>query len=169
MVALLILAIQATLQCVGAAFAVAAPSVPAWTDAYAGGNVGGLLEAILQPTKGFGKFLTVLLSLSVVGNIAATLYSATLNIQTFIPPLVVVPRYIFSVVLTAVYIFSDYPYTLADIFLVVQPHSCCNCRGAQILRYSCELPGPSRLLWLSLWCHCGCGTSPFQVQRYSSL
>ncbi|KAF8223465.1 NCS cytosine-purine permease [Tricholoma matsutake] len=93
-----------SLQCVGAAFAAAAPSVPSWNDGYAGGNIGGLLEAVLQPTKGFGKFLTVLLSLSVVGNIAATLYSASLNVQIFIPPLVVVPRYVFSIVTTAILI-----------------------------------------------------------------
>ncbi|RDB27544.1 Purine-cytosine permease fcyB [Hypsizygus marmoreus] len=91
-----------TLQMLGAAVAVAAPSVPAWDAGYTGGNVGGLLEAMLQPTKGFGKFLTVLLSLSVAGNIAATFYSISLNIQIFIPPLVVVPRYVFSIVATAI-------------------------------------------------------------------
>jgi purine-cytosine permease-like protein len=116
MAALLMLAIQVTLQCLGAAFAVAATSVPAWTDGYAGGNVGGLLEAILQPTKGFGKFLTVLLSLSVVGNIAATSYSATLNLQILIPLLVVVPRYIFSVVLTAMHVFPIIHILWADTF-----------------------------------------------------
>jgi len=99
---------QVTLQCLGAAFAVAAPSVPAWNDGYAGGNIGGLLEAVLQPTKGFGKFLTVLLSLSVSGNIAPTLYSASFNIQILIPPLVIVPRYIFSIVATAMYSLSIY-------------------------------------------------------------
>jgi len=93
-----------TLQCLGAAFAVAAPSVPAWNDGYAGGNIGGLLEAVLQPANGFGKFLTVLLSLSVTGNIAASLYSASINVQVFIPPLVIVPRYIFSIVTTAILI-----------------------------------------------------------------
>ncbi|KAG6812526.1 hypothetical protein H0H92_002417 [Tricholoma furcatifolium] len=68
-------------KCLGAAFAVAASSVPAWNAGYAGGNVGGLLEAMLQPAKGFGKFLTV-----------------------FIPPLVVVPRYVFSILATAIVI-----------------------------------------------------------------
>lgn len=87
--------------------AVAAPSVPAWDEGYAGGNVGGLLGAMLQPTKGFGKFLTVLLSLSVAGNITATFYSMTLNIQVFIPPLVVVPRYVFSLAATGVFVSSS--------------------------------------------------------------
>ncbi|KAG5642599.1 hypothetical protein DXG03_002497 [Asterophora parasitica] len=94
----------ATLQCLGGAVGAVAMNVPAWDAGYAGGNVGGLLEAMLQPVGGFGKFLTVLLSLSVAGNIAATFYSITLNIQVVIPPLVIVPRYVFSIFATAVYV-----------------------------------------------------------------
>ena len=63
--------------------------------------MGGLLEAMLHPTKGFGKFLTVLLSLSVAGNIAPTFYSVSLNVQVFIPALYVVPRYVFSILAIA--------------------------------------------------------------------
>ncbi|KAG6872097.1 hypothetical protein C0995_013021 [Termitomyces sp. Mi166 len=93
-----------TLQCLGAAVAVAAPLVPHWEAGYTGGNVGGLLEAMLHPAKGFGKFLTVLLSLSVAGNLAATFYSFSLNIQVFVPPLVLVPRYVFSILATVLVI-----------------------------------------------------------------
>lgn len=57
---------------------------------------------MLQPVGNFGKFLTVLLSLSVAGNIAPTLYSTCLNIQVFIPVLYVVPRYVFSILATAI-------------------------------------------------------------------
>lgn len=88
----------------GAAIVVAAPSIPAWEQGYTGGNVGGLLEAMLQPTGNFGKFLTVLLSLSVAGNIAVTFYCVGLNLQVVIPPLVHVPRYVFSIVITAMYV-----------------------------------------------------------------
>ncbi|KAF8954891.1 cytosine-purine permease [Flammula alnicola] len=91
-----------TIQCLGAAVVVAATSVPDWEAGYAGGNVGGLLEAMLHPVGNFGKFLTVLLSLSVAANIAATFYSISINIQVFIPALVIVPRYIFSLVATAI-------------------------------------------------------------------
>lgn len=77
------------------------PLVPAWETGYTGGNVGGLIEAMLQPTGNFGKFLTVLMALSVTANIAATLYSGGLNLQIFIPALIVVPRYLFSLVVTA--------------------------------------------------------------------
>jgi len=92
---------QVTIQCLGAAVVVAASSVPEWEEGYTGGNVGGLLEAMLHPVGGFGKFLTILLSLSVAGNITATFYSISLNLQIFIPALVIVPRYVFSIVATA--------------------------------------------------------------------
>ncbi|KAF9564518.1 NCS cytosine-purine permease [Agrocybe pediades] len=91
-----------TIQCFGAAVASVSSSIPEWETGYEGGNVGGLLEAMLHPVGKFGKFLTVLLSLSVAGNISATFYSISLNIQIFIPSLVVVPRYIFSLVATAI-------------------------------------------------------------------
>jgi len=59
---------------------------------------------MLSPVGGFGKFLMVLLSLSVMGNIAATFYSISLNFQIMFPFLVRVPRYIFSVIGTAIVI-----------------------------------------------------------------
>ncbi|KAF8954889.1 purine-cytosine permease [Flammula alnicola] len=90
------------LACVGAALSAAANSVPAWNDGYAGGNIGGLLEAVLQPAGNFGKFLTVILSLSVAANLVSIFYSASFNFQVFIPRLVVVPRYVFTVVTAAV-------------------------------------------------------------------
>lgn len=92
---------QVTLQCLGAVVAASASSVPAWEQGYDDGNVGGLLEAMLQPAGNFGKFLTVLLALSVTGNMAATFYSISLNVQVFIPVLVAVPRYVFSILATA--------------------------------------------------------------------
>lgn len=90
-----------SVQCLGAAVAAAASVVPAWEQGYNNSNVGGLLQAVLSPAGNFGKFLTVLLSLSVAGNIAATFYSISLNIQLFMPFLIIVPRYVFSIVATA--------------------------------------------------------------------
>ncbi|EJF63789.1 NCS cytosine-purine permease [Dichomitus squalens LYAD-421 SS1] len=92
------------LQCLGAAVVLSAPSVPAWNEGYANGNVGGLIEAMLQPTGNFGKFLTVLMALSVTANIAPTFYSFSLSFQVFIPPLAVIPRYMFSILATAILI-----------------------------------------------------------------
>ena len=57
---------------------------------------------MLQPTGNFGKFLTVLMALSLTANIAPTLYSFSLTFQVFVPPLAVIPRYMFSLLATAV-------------------------------------------------------------------
>lgn len=86
---------------IGATIAGVSSSVPTWNDAYAGGNVGGLLNAVLEPAGGFGAFLTVILSFSVAANLASTFYSASLNFQVIIPRLVVVPRYIFTLITAA--------------------------------------------------------------------
>ena len=75
-----------------------------WMEGYNNFSVGGLIEAMLSPAGGFGKFLTVLIALSVMGNIAATFYSVSLNLQIILPVLVVVPRYIFSIVATAMFV-----------------------------------------------------------------
>ncbi|GAW03818.1 NCS cytosine-purine permease [Lentinula edodes] len=99
-----------SVQCLGAAFSAVAlsptlppSSVPAtWAQSYSSSSVGGLLQSILSPAGRFGDFLTVLLSLSVAGNIAATFYSIGFNIQLAMPVLIVVPRYVFSVVITAI-------------------------------------------------------------------
>lgn len=105
-----IYAVQVTLQSLGAAAAIASTYVTEWGDGYQGGNVGGLLAAMLSPTGGFGKFLTFLLSLSVAGNIAFTFYSFCLNLQVFMPFLVVVPRYTFSIVATAMSVTPQFIY-----------------------------------------------------------
>ncbi|KAJ7634710.1 permease for cytosine/purines, uracil, thiamine, allantoin-domain-containing protein [Roridomyces roridus] len=92
------------LQCFGALIGACLTNVPAWEAGYESGEVGGLLSAMLSPAKGFGKFLTVLLALSVMGNVAATFYSISLNMQILMPVLVVVPRYVFSILATAIVI-----------------------------------------------------------------
>jgi purine-cytosine permease-like protein len=89
--------LQIALECLGAAAAISAPSVPKWDAGYAGGNVGGLLNAMLSPTGKFGKVLMVLLSLSVTTTTAPTIYSMCMAFQTFIPPLAAVPRYVLAV------------------------------------------------------------------------
>ncbi|KAL0579277.1 hypothetical protein V5O48_002731 [Marasmius crinis-equi] len=89
-----------TVQCLGAAVAAAAPTVPSWESHT--GTVGDLVLAMLGPVGNFGKFLTVLLALSATANITTTFYSISLNIQVFIPKLVVVPRYVFSIVAIAI-------------------------------------------------------------------
>lgn len=79
---------------------IAAPTVPAWSDALSV-SFGDLFFAILSPLNNFGKFLTVLLSLSVSANIAPAMYSFGMSFQVSIPILLRVPRYVFSIIGTA--------------------------------------------------------------------
>lgn len=88
----------------GSAIGNAIPNVPEWQAGYDSTLVGGVLAAMLAPAGGFGKFLVVLLSFSLLGNLAATSYSVTLNLQLLLPFLVKVPRYLFSIVFTAIVI-----------------------------------------------------------------
>jgi purine-cytosine permease-like protein len=57
---------------------------------------------MLSPVGKFGKFLVVLLSLSIIANIAPTTYSIGMELQTVIPPLLSLPRYVIPVIATAV-------------------------------------------------------------------
>ncbi|KAG8972568.1 hypothetical protein FRC05_009801 [Tulasnella sp. 425] len=91
-------------QILGAAFAASLTSVDSWSAGYDAYSVGGLLHGILSPAKGFGSFLTVLLSLSVSANVAPTLYSFSLNFQVIFPPLHNLPRPVFSLIASAILI-----------------------------------------------------------------
>lgn len=95
---------SALLMVLGAAIGGAITSIPEWQESYDETQVGGVLAAMLSRAGGFGKFVVVVLSLTLLGNIAATMYSITLNFQILIPQLVVVPRYMFSIVVTAIVI-----------------------------------------------------------------
>ncbi|KAI5362849.1 Putative purine-cytosine permease [Septoria linicola] len=92
------------LMVLGAAIGGAVPNVPSWQAGYDQTSVGGVLAAMLEPAGGFGKFLVVVLSLTLLGNIAATMYAITLNLQLLVPWLVRVPRAAFAIVITAIVI-----------------------------------------------------------------
>jgi len=60
----------------GAAFAITASGVPSYAAGFDNGNnIGGLAAAILEPLGGFGKFLLVLMALSVPAACAPTMYT----------------------------------------------------------------------------------------------
>ncbi|KAF2711135.1 hypothetical protein K504DRAFT_490058 [Pleomassaria siparia CBS 279.74] len=92
------------LMILGAAIGGATPNVPAWMEGYETNAASGVLGAMLHPAGGFGRFVTVILAFSMVGNLSATMYSITLNFQMFLPWLFRIPRVIFSVVITAIVI-----------------------------------------------------------------
>ncbi|OAA73711.1 purine-cytosine permease FCY21 [Cordyceps fumosorosea ARSEF 2679] len=90
------------LMTLGAAIAGAIPNNPAWQDQYDKYLVGGALSGLLAPAGGFGKFVLVILALTLLGNTCGTFYSITLNFQTLLPWLFRVPRYVFALVITVI-------------------------------------------------------------------
>lgn len=89
----------------GAAIGGAVPNVPSWQEGYNENSVGGVMGAMLEPVGGFGKFLLVLLALSVLGNIVGTVYALTLNFGTLLGLVRVrLPRFVYSFAVTAIII-----------------------------------------------------------------
>lgn len=91
-------------EMIGAAFAVSmyAPGNEDWLNGYMVNNVGGLLDEVMRPAGGFGKFCIVLLSLSCIAASSQCIYSFCVSIQCIAPFFARVPRYIFSVLTIAV-------------------------------------------------------------------
>lgn len=88
----------------GAAMGGAVPVVPGWAEAYESYGTGGIMAVMLEPVGGFGKFVLVLLAFSVIGNIGISMYPVALNIQMLIPAFTKVPRFIFTLAVTALMI-----------------------------------------------------------------
>ncbi|EXJ86686.1 hypothetical protein A1O3_03639 [Capronia epimyces CBS 606.96] len=98
------------LMCLGAAIGGAIPSIPAWETAYGDGAIGGVALAMLHSTGGFGKFVTVVLAFSVLGNMAGSMYSISVQFQILLGPVSArVPRFVYSIVITAVVIAVSIP------------------------------------------------------------
>lgn len=88
----------------GAAIGGAVPQVDSWAAAYDVTGIGGVMYEMLTPAGGFGKFVIVLLALSVIGNIAISMYSVALNLQMLLPFFAKVPRFLFIVATMAIMI-----------------------------------------------------------------
>ena len=85
----------------GAAFAASASAVPAWQEGLGdGSNAGGLTGAILAEAGGFGKFMTVVLALSVSGTCAPAMYTFGTSLMTIWPIFARVPRYVYGFIAT---------------------------------------------------------------------
>lgn len=86
----------------GAAVGGAVYTVPAWTAAYEAGGMGAVLGSILITRLGdFGRFILVILGLSVVATCGRDVYTVSFNLTAVAPILRKVPRIILSVVATA--------------------------------------------------------------------
>jgi NCS1 nucleoside transporter family len=92
------------LMTLGAAMGGATPNIPDWQAGYDLNAASGVLSAMLHPAGGFGRFVTVVLAFSMLGNLAATMYSITLNLQMFLPWFFRVSRSIYSIVITGIVI-----------------------------------------------------------------
>ncbi|KAL2128484.1 hypothetical protein VTI74DRAFT_9116 [Chaetomium olivicolor] len=53
------------------------------------------MSEMLEPAGGFGKFILVMLALSVIGNISVSVYSVALNLQMLLPFFAKVHRFVF--------------------------------------------------------------------------
>lgn len=88
------------IQLFGAACQLAAYSIPSWK---AGGEIGAAnLLFAMTGQAGPAKFIMVLFCLSVVANVASTIYSCGLSGQVVFPFLLVVPRYFLAIVVIAI-------------------------------------------------------------------
>ncbi|KAI4958840.1 hypothetical protein J4E86_004448 [Alternaria arbusti] len=92
------------LMTLGAAMGGATPNIASWQAGYDVNAASGVLAAMLQPAGGFGRFVTVVLAFSMLGNLSATMYSVTLNLQMLLPWLFRIPRIFFSIVITGIVI-----------------------------------------------------------------
>ncbi|THH31816.1 hypothetical protein EUX98_g2368 [Antrodiella citrinella] len=87
----------------GATFAAASHSVPAWQAGLGNGNnVGGLVAAVLEPVGGFGKFLLVMLALATPSASAPTLYTVCTSFMTVSKVFAKIPRFLIAVLATAI-------------------------------------------------------------------
>ncbi|CAE7053818.1 unnamed protein product [Rhizoctonia solani] len=91
-------------EMVGAAFAVSmnAPGNENWVSGYRVNNVGGLLDEVMRPAGGFGKFCIVLLALSCIAASSQCMYSFCVSFQCIAPFFARVPRYIYSILAIAI-------------------------------------------------------------------
>ncbi|KAM0751475.1 hypothetical protein T439DRAFT_211182 [Meredithblackwellia eburnea MCA 4105] len=91
-------------EVLGAAMMTTFTAKTTWGDLYTEYGLGGLLYAPLSPMGGFGRFLLVLLALSIVANNIPNMYSFALTFQAFGKYAQAVPRFFLVCVGTVIYI-----------------------------------------------------------------
>ncbi|KAI0881326.1 permease for cytosine/purines, uracil, thiamine, allantoin-domain-containing protein [Annulohypoxylon maeteangense] len=108
------------LMVLGAAIGGAVFTVPGWTVAYEDGGIGAVIGTILITRLGdFGRFVLVVLGLSVLGTCGRDIYSVSFNLTAVAPVLRRVPRIVLSVVATAVIIAVAIPASRSFVTSVV--------------------------------------------------
>ncbi|KAH9897580.1 permease for cytosine/purines, uracil, thiamine, allantoin-domain-containing protein [Xylariomycetidae sp. FL2044] len=90
------------LMTLGAAIGGAIHNIPAWEAAYTAGGIGAVIGNILITRLGdFGRFILVILGLSVLATCGRDIYTISFNLPAVAPILRRVPRIILAVVSTA--------------------------------------------------------------------
>ncbi|GAA6000547.1 uncharacterized protein JCM10292_000478 [Rhodotorula paludigena] len=95
------------IECLGALMMSTFKNKPTWGESYEsqGESLGALLAApLVGPMGGFGRFLLVILALSIVANNIPNVYSFALTFQSFGRYAQAIPRFFLCIVCTAIYI-----------------------------------------------------------------
>lgn len=77
---------------------------PPWNEAYTNHGVGGLIAESFVPWGGFGKFVVVLLYISLICNNIMNTYSAAFDFQLIDQKLALVPRWCYAIIITVIYL-----------------------------------------------------------------
>lgn len=86
----------------GAAIGGAIGNIPSWAEAFEADGTGGVLNEMLKPAGGFGRFVSVIIAFSILGNAAGSMYSVSIQFAALIPYFAKVPRGIFCIILFGV-------------------------------------------------------------------
>lgn len=98
------------LELLGAAVATAIIHDPTFTKAYSDSGIGGLLYQVLVPYVGrFGDFCIVILALTIVAVNCPNLYSSSFALQVLAHATQRVPRFLWTVVGTVIYVAISVP------------------------------------------------------------
>ncbi|RDL42527.1 Uncharacterized protein BP5553_02506 [Venustampulla echinocandica] len=77
----------------------------AYKDGYDSSGIGGLLGAVIIPPLGrFGEFCLVILALSIIANNCPNIYSVSLTVQMFAQSTQHIPRFLWTLIGTVVYV-----------------------------------------------------------------
>ncbi len=97
-------------EMLGSAVATATVLNQDFADAYTRAGIGGLLATVLVPSLGrFGEFCVVVLALSIIANNCPNIYSVSLSLQVLARETQRVPRFVWVVIGTAVYVAISIP------------------------------------------------------------
>ncbi|KAI9777637.1 MAG: hypothetical protein M1835_005188 [Candelina submexicana] len=113
-------------EMLGVAVMTASINTPSYDEGYHNSGIGGLLAAVLFPPLGrFGQFCLVILALSIIGNNCPNIYSVTFSLQVMGRWTQMIPRFVWTLIGTCVYIaiaipgYSHFESVLENFMLVM--------------------------------------------------